>query len=89
VLTFSNSLNGPFIYDDFGAFRDNTTIRQLWPLTGPLSPPPAGNPMSGRPVVNLSAAVNYAFSGDDVRGYHIWNVATDLALAGQRAASRR
>jgi tetratricopeptide (TPR) repeat protein len=38
-------------------------------------------PVAGRPVVNLSFALNYAFGGFDVRGYHLVNVGVHLACA--------
>jgi tetratricopeptide (TPR) repeat protein len=38
-------------------------------------------PTAGRPLVNLSFAVNFAVGGTDVRGYHIVNLACHL-LAG-------
>ncbi len=37
--------------------------------------------MAGRPVANLSFAVNYAFGARDVTGYHVANVAIHLLCA--------
>jgi hypothetical protein len=81
VLVYANSLSAPFVYDDFAAVRDNPTIRDLWPLTGPLSPPARDNPTSGRPLVNLSLAVNYAVGGLEPRGYHVANLAIHVGCA--------
>ena len=38
VIVYSNSLAAPFIFDDRTAILDNQQIRQLWPLSVPLSP---------------------------------------------------
>src|SRR5262249_11190655 len=46
-----------------------------------LSPPNRGEAVSGRPLVNLSLAVNYAIGGLDVTGYHVWNVAVHVCCA--------
>ena len=81
VFAFHNSLNGPFIFDDRLAIRANPTIRHLWPIGDALSPPGGGSAVGGRPLVNLSLAVNYALGGLDVRGYHAVNIALHI-LAG-------
>ena len=78
VLTFWNSLSAPFVYDDASTVTNNSTIRE-WRTA--LSPPPHDTPVSGRPVVNLSLAVNYAVGGLDPRGYHVVNVAIHIACA--------
>lgn len=80
AITYWNSLSGPFVFDDQSAILINRQIRQLWPLTDALSPP-NGSPTSGRPIVNLSFAVNYAIGGLDVRGYHIANIAFHILSA--------
>jgi hypothetical protein len=46
----------------------------------PLSPP-RDTPVAGRPLVNLSLAVNYAIGGLDVRSYHVTNLALHLLVA--------
>jgi len=51
VIVYSNSLAAPFIFDDRTAILDNQQIRQLWPLSVPLSPP-NNTPVAGRPIVN-------------------------------------
>lgn len=79
--TYANSLSGPFIFDDFASIRDNPSIHSLLPLTDVLRPPSRGESVSGRPVVNLTLAINFALGGEDVRGYHIWNLATHIACA--------
>jgi len=66
------SFAGVFVYDDEPAILRNPTIRQLWPLSGALQPP-ADATVSGRPVANLSFAVNYALSGTRVWSYHAAN----------------
>jgi tetratricopeptide (TPR) repeat protein len=78
VLTFWNSLSAPFVYDDASAVTNNLTIRE-WRTA--LSPPPRDTPVSGRPIVNLSLAVNYALGGLEPRGYHVANVAIHIACA--------
>ena len=82
LAVYANSLGGPFTFDDIPSIRDNPTIRQLWPLSGPLSPPPGfGLTVSGRPLLNLSLAINYALGGLDPLGYHLGNALIHLAAA--------
>ncbi len=76
---YFNSLAGPFIFDDIPGIGENPTIRGLWPIGGPLTPPGGGHPMAGRPVANLSFAINHAIGGLDVRGYHVGNLLIHIA----------
>ena len=71
---YSNSLSGPFVYDDKDSIVNNLTLRHLWPLSEVLAPLSGGLTVSVRPVLNLSLALNYAAGGLDVRGYHVTNV---------------
>jgi protein O-mannosyl-transferase len=81
LAVYARSLSGPFLFDDAGSIVDNSTIRHLWPITTVLSPPSGGRTVSGRPIVNLTFALNYAFGGTNVRGYHLVNLVIHL-LAG-------
>jgi Flp pilus assembly protein TadD len=81
AIAYANALSAPLIYDDAAVVRDNPTIRQLWPLTHPLSPPPTGTPISGRPIANLTFAINYALGGLSPRGYHVVNIAIHTGCA--------
>lgn len=81
LLAYRNSLGGPFVFDDVASILDNPSIKRLWPLTGALAPPTGGYTVSGRPLVNLSLAVNHAISGTEVWSYHALNLLVHL-LAG-------
>ncbi len=81
LLAYANSLHGPFVFDDESSITTNPTIRKLWPLTEPLSPPLTNVTAQGRPILNLSLAVNYALGGVAVEGYHAANLLIH-ALAG-------
>jgi len=74
LAAYANSLRGPFVYDDRDAIIENPTLRHLWPISDVLAPPGAGVTVSGRPVLNLSLALNFAAGGLDVRGYHAVNL---------------
>jgi len=80
ILVYANSLQGPFIYDDHIAIVNNEHIRSLWPPLGILSAP-LDSAFQARPVASLTAALNYAFGGLEVRGYHAFNVALHLMAA--------
>lgn len=80
LAVYANSLTGPLIFDDWGAIEDNETIRDLWNWRSLVSPP-VEQPTAGRPLVNLSFAINYAAGGLDVRGYHAANIAFHLSCA--------
>jgi protein O-mannosyl-transferase len=80
VLTYGNSLKGPFILDDEASIVQNTQIREWWRLSEVLLPE-RDSPVAGRPLVNLSFAFNYAVGGLDVRGYHAINIALHLVCA--------
>ena len=80
VVPFANSLDNPFIWDDSNAIVNNPTIRTMWPLWTPLQPP-VETPVSTRPLVNLSFALNYSLHGLDVRGYHLVNLGLHLLTA--------
>jgi hypothetical protein len=75
VAVYHNSLAVPFVFDDPLAITENPTIRLLWPLTDVLLPPRGeGLSVEGRPVLNLTLAINYAIGGTAVRGYHVFNI---------------
>ena len=58
---YATSFRGVFALDDVRAIVRNETIRSLWPLPGPLAPP-GRSTVAGRPIANLSFAINYAFA---------------------------
>ena len=75
LAAYSNSLKAPFVYDDLLAIPDNPTIRRLWPLSDVLLPKIEGGlTVSGRPILNLSFALNYAISGRNAWSYHVFNL---------------
>jgi hypothetical protein len=63
---YSRAFQSPFVFDDGVSVMKNPSITQLWPLLGdsqhpgPLNPPKE-LPNSGRPLVNLSLAINCHF----------------------------
>ncbi len=72
---YADSLTGPFVYDDIPSIAANPTIRDLADWPDLLLPPSAGGvTVSGRPVLNLSFALNYAISGSAVWSYHALNI---------------
>jgi hypothetical protein len=77
---YHNSFSGPFVFDDEPAVLDNPTIRQLWPVWRPLLPP-AEMTVSGRPLANLTLAVNYALSGTGTWSYHAFNLLVHMLAA--------
>ena len=79
VLVYSGGFSGPFVFDDRGSVIDNTTIEDLG--SAAVFTAPHETPTAGRPVPNLSFAVNYAFGGRDVTGYHVLNVALHVLCA--------
>jgi protein O-mannosyl-transferase len=74
VAAYASSLSVPFFFDDRPAIVDNPTIRQLAAIGQVLSPPNDGSSAMGRPIVNLSLAINHAIGGTEPRGYHVLNV---------------
>ncbi len=81
LAAYANSLHGPLVFDDAGSIAENPTIRHLWPPWAALNPPAGGMPVSGRPLLNFSFALNYAISGTSVGSYHAANLLIHI-LAG-------
>ena len=77
LLAYGNSFSGPFIFDDLGSIPENSHIRHLWPISEALRAPHATT-ATGRPVVCLTLALNYAMGGLHVWGYHALNLAIHL-----------
>jgi protein O-mannosyl-transferase len=78
TLAYSNSFSGAFVLDDVGSILGNPTIRHLGDIGAVLSPPGGGLTVSGRPILNLSFAVNYAISGTNAWSYHALNLAIHI-----------
>ena len=92
--TYANTFTHPFLIDDTSSVVNNPTIRDL--SSWSVFQPPANHPMSGRPLVNLSFALNYAAGGTDVWGYHAVSLALHLVcgllvfgLAGRQLSTPR
>jgi tetratricopeptide (TPR) repeat protein len=79
VAAYHNSFGGPFVFDDEASILDNPSIRSI---ATALTPPGGfGFTVSGRPLLNLSLALNHALSGTEVWSYHALNLLIH-ALAG-------
>ncbi|MGH7996598.1 MAG: tetratricopeptide repeat protein [Opitutaceae bacterium] len=76
-LAYRDSFSGPFVWDDISAIPDNPTLRS-WSTA--LHPPVLAGE-GGRPLLNLSFALNYAAGGTQVGGYHLVNLLIHLAAA--------
>ena len=74
---YSDALHGPFTMDDHVSIRDNEGIRHF----GTALFPPATSMMAGRPVANLTFALDYALGGSDVRGFHLANIFIHFLVA--------
>ncbi len=80
-LAYVGCAHVPFLFDDRPAIERNASLQHLWPLTTPLQPPVTAAGAAGRPITNLSLALNYAAGGLDPNGYHWFNLALHLAVA--------
>jgi hypothetical protein len=69
LAVYYNSLSGPFIMDDH-SIVNSPVIRHL----GSALLPPASSTASGRPVISLTFALNYALGGRKAWGYHAFNL---------------
>jgi tetratricopeptide (TPR) repeat protein len=77
VLAYSRTFSVPALFDDDPSIADNPSIRHL----GTAFFPPSFATVGGRPILNLSLALNYAISGNRVWSYHALNLAIHV-LAG-------
>ncbi|MBK8858223.1 MAG: tetratricopeptide repeat protein [Opitutaceae bacterium] len=79
LAAYHNSFGGPFLFDDEQSILHNPSIRSF---STALTPPGGfGFTVSGRPLLNLSLALNYAVSGTEVWSYHALNLLIHV-LAG-------
>lgn len=75
---WANSFSGPFVFDDRPAILANPTLASF---STALFPPRDGGTVAGRPLVNLTFALNRAIGGTEVWSYHALNLAIHV-LAG-------
>lgn len=78
LVVYANALGHPFLFDDIGTITNNPTIRSI---AGSLAGGPPQLPTAGRPLVNLTFALNYALAGTSPWGYHATNLAIHICCA--------
>ncbi len=82
LAAYARTFTAPFIFDDIPAITQNTTIRHLTDWRAVLLPGSMqGAGTAGRPVINLSFALNYAVSGERVWSYHLFNLLVHVGTA--------
>ena len=86
LAAYHNTFRVPFQFDDPPAILQNPGLRHLWPPWSVFDPAAPASAVTGRPLANLTLAVNYALSGYDSWSYHAFNllihVLAGLALFG-------
>jgi protein O-mannosyl-transferase len=81
-VAYSNSLHCALLFDDINNIVENNSIRHLWPIRDVFVIKDADRTfLHGRPVVNLSLAIDYAAGGLDTFHYHLTNLAVHLLAA--------
>ena len=77
LAVYGRTFSVPLLLDDGDAIVDNASMRH-WST---VFSPPVDTTAGGRPVLNLSLAINHAISGTSVWSYHALNLAIHI-LAG-------
>ena len=75
LAAYANSFAVPFVFDDVAAITQNPSLAHFSTALFP----PDGLSVTGRPLPNLSFALNRALGGAAVGGYHAVNLALHLA----------
>jgi tetratricopeptide (TPR) repeat protein len=79
LLTYGGALHGEFVFDDVPTVVDNLSLESIGGFWNAAFGP-KHSPISNRPVVCLSFAINYAISGrDSTFSYHLFNLLLHLA----------
>lgn len=91
MIAFLPGVRVPFYFDDSTAIEHNESVRTLSPLSVPLNPP-RNTSVAGRPLVNLSFAINYAINNyfhidqtsatpapERTAGYHLVSIGIHVA----------
>lgn len=78
LAVYANALGHPFVFDDAGAIVENGTIRSPG---ASLAGGPAQMATAGRPVVNVSFALNYLAGDLAPWGYQATNLVIHVACA--------
>jgi tetratricopeptide (TPR) repeat protein len=81
AAAYVTSFRGVMVLDDFHSIMENPTIRDLGRLDRVLFPPAEGGTVAGRPLVNLTLALNHAAGGLSPGGYHAVNLGIHLLAA--------
>ncbi|MBF0317953.1 MAG: tetratricopeptide repeat protein [Nitrospirae bacterium] len=80
VLAYSNTLHGPFVFDDTHNIVENQMVKDLRYFTDPhavdnsTADKVMKDSVKSRLFGFLSLALNYGLGGLDVRGYHVFNI---------------
>jgi tetratricopeptide (TPR) repeat protein len=77
IASYCNTIGAPFVLDDLPSIAGNPSIHQ-W---GTALAAPAQSSTDGRPILNLSFALNYKMSGYAVWSYHVLNLLCHTACA--------
>ncbi len=86
AVVYGPAIGAPFLFDDGDTVVNNCSIVRLLPLIGdsahpgPLNPP-IDSSTAGRPLVNLSLALNYQFSHLNSAGYQLVNLVLHVLTA--------
>jgi len=85
ALAYHNAFTVPFLFDDEGSISSNESIRSWRTVLFP--PGDTGDTVGGRPLLNITLAINYAINGTTgTWSYHLFNVlihlVSGLALFG-------
>jgi protein O-mannosyl-transferase len=81
LASYAGARRAPFLFDDYPAVVRNHSIERLWPPAGALHPPLSAAGAAGRPVVNLSLALDFAAWGRSPAGYHVTNILLHAIVA--------
>jgi protein O-mannosyl-transferase len=74
AAAYAGSFHGAFVFDDNPGIVENPTLRAGTTLRDVLFPPgERAGTVGGRPLLNLSLALNFAVSGEKVWSYHLFN----------------
>jgi tetratricopeptide (TPR) repeat protein len=79
ALVYAGELGGPFVFDDDQAIVDNPTVRS--PLALAVLSPPRESPVAGRPLANLSIAIDRARAGLAPHAFHATNLLLHFLVA--------